>query len=116
MLNTFTNNHSRHGNLKPKIFNKGARHYLHPKLAFLDTIECVLEYYPDVKTIVVSYDLRTKKVEYTDYTEKVYAKAVISNTVDYIIEVINNDYIKPTREQVRTNLKEYQTTTEGDSE
>lgn len=102
--------------LKSKIFNKGARHYLHPKLAFLDTIDCVLEYYPDVKAIVVSYDLQTKKVEYTDYTEKVYMKSVISNTVDYIIDVINSDYIRPKREEIRTTFRETRNETQGDAE
>jgi hypothetical protein len=88
----------------PRIFKSGARHYLHPKLAVLDQIDCVLEYYPDTKTIIVSYAPETRKKDYTDYVERVYTKTIMSPTVDYIVEVICRDYINPLREEIQTSL------------
>jgi hypothetical protein len=88
----------------PKIFKAGARHYLHPKLAILDQIDCVLEYHPDTKTIIVSYAPETRKKDYTDYTETTYTKTIMSSTIDFIVEVICKDYINPLREEIQTKL------------
>lgn len=85
----------------PRIFRSGARHYLHPKLAILDQIDCVLEYYPETKTMVVSYAPETRKKDYTDYEEVVYTKTVMSSTVDFIVDIVNRDYIKPQREAMQ---------------
>jgi len=82
-----------------RIFRVGARHYLHPKLAILDQIDCVLEYYPETKTIVVSYDPETSKKDYTDYEEIVYKKSVIGSSIDFIVDVVTRDYINPTKEK-----------------
>jgi hypothetical protein len=88
----------------PKIFMMGARHYLHPKLCVLDQIDCVLEYYQESKTIYVSYAPEIRKKDYTDYEETVYTKAVMSSSVDFIVDVINRDYIKPSKEEIKTLL------------
>jgi hypothetical protein len=90
--------------VSPKIFKSGARHYLHPKLAVLDQIDCVLEYYPDTKTMIVSYAPEIRKKDYTDYTETVYTKTIMSSTVDFIVEVVCKDYINPLREEIQTSL------------
>jgi hypothetical protein len=90
--------------LTPKIFRAGARHYLHPKLAILDQIDCVLEYYPETKVMVVSYASETRKKDYTDYEEVVYSKAAISSTVDFIVDIISRDYIKPLKEKEALTL------------
>jgi len=82
-----------------RIFRAGARHYLHPKLAILDQIDCVLEYYPENKTIVVSYAPETSKKDYTDYEEIIYTKSVISSSIDFVVDVITRDYIKPMKEK-----------------
>lgn len=95
-------NFSNNAEQLPKIFKSGARHYLHPKLAVLDQIDCVLEYHPDSKIIVVSYASEVQKKDYTDYEEKVYTKTIMSPTVDFIVEVICKDYINPLREQIQT--------------
>lgn len=91
-------------NAGPKIFKSGARHYLHPKLAILDKIDCILEYYPDTKTIIVSYSPEVRKKDYTDYTETVYSKTIISQTIDFVVDVICRDYINPLREEIQSSL------------
>lgn len=90
--------------LTPKIFRAGARHYLHPKLAILDQIDCVLEYYPESKAIIVSYAPETRKKDYTDYEETVYAKAIMSSNIDFIVNVISKDYITPMNEKMHQQI------------
>jgi hypothetical protein len=89
-----------------KIFKWGARHYLHPKLSLLDQIDCVLEYYPHIKTMIVSYAPIIRKKDFTDYEEKIYSKTIISAGVDFIVETINHDYIQPIRHQMQETLIE----------
>ena len=82
------------------IFKAGARHYLHPKLAALDQIDCCLEYYPENKIIVVSFAPEIQKVCFTDYEEKIYTKTIMGTNVNYIVETISKDYITPMRAKV----------------
>jgi len=88
----------------PRIFKAGARHYLHPKLAILDQIDCVLEYYPDMKTMVVSYEPLMVKKDYTDYEELIYTKSIMSSTVDFIVEIISRDCLRPKNKEIQNSL------------
>ncbi|MCS7317007.1 MAG: hypothetical protein NZZ41_01630 [Candidatus Dojkabacteria bacterium] len=69
-------------NFYKKVFYKKYRHLLHPKLEFLDKIDCELEYFPKEKLLVISYDK-------DEQTQK-YKKIIISHTIDFVLEVIND--------------------------
>lgn len=75
-----------------KIFNQGARHYLHPSLSLLDRVDCELVYYKSPKVIVVSYDPQQESIDNTDYTRKAYKKCAMSSDVDFIVNTIR-EYI-----------------------
>jgi hypothetical protein len=89
----FFSNHSRP---KPSsnvnIFSPGARHFLHPNLSILDSIDCELFYYKNEKIVVVDYEPVMEKVDYTDYTKKVYKKSIMSNDISFIVDLIG-EYI-----------------------
>jgi hypothetical protein len=73
-------------NMSVKIFNRGARHYLHPSLAILDKINCELAYYNDYRVMVVSYDTVVERVDNTDYMRRRWSHEVMSHDVNYIVE------------------------------
>lgn len=81
-----------------KIFNQGARHYLHPSLSILDRVDCELAYYKNDKVIVVSYDAVEENIDNTDYTRKVYKKCAMSGEVDFIVNIIR-EYLDDKRKE-----------------
>jgi hypothetical protein len=86
-----------------KVFAPGARHYLHPKLAILDRLDCELAYYRQHKILVVSYAPKQENIDHTDYTHKVYEKGILTTDVNYVVELIREYLDDLKKEQEGSN-------------
>lgn len=85
-----------------KIFSRGARHYLHPSLSILDKIDCELIYYRNQKFMVVSYEPTEEFIDNTDYTRKVYNRAIFSADVKFVTDIIY-EYINDSKKYEENN-------------